>query len=645
MLATSGHPDRTPSAQDAKLTQWAAPTAPGPTYREQPVDIDGIVARLSEATDTELADTLNHIREQAQGLADATSTEDVQKLTGYAETARTIRAEQTRRADLANAKAAALSELAVMPTPGNDGDPIDGDADQDKQEARGTTTKPTSKLPDGTEHVAASGARAPLGSIGRQAPQPEATPVAGRVAVTTRLSGPVPGRAVGEQLDRDGLAASFAGAMTTVFSPRGAAGDGRHDVARFTYEYPEDRVLRAGATWAENTRKIEAGQDPQAIVAAGGYCAPLEIIYDINVIGVTNRPIMSALNRFQVERGGIQYRPPFDALSSTVLGMTNDMGSTASTNAHTGGLGIWTATDDTADTTQTANQKGCAVVTCPGLEAASVYSTYLCLEFPNFTSRFDPEWADATMQAALIAAARFQENQLLTRLLNGSTDVTQTGDAGSKLLLGPGASFVQPGSGAGANVSSARDLLVTLDRAVAYFRNRHRLDSLGPLTYILPLWVKDLIRADLTRGAFPYDLEALAIADAQIEAWFTARGVTPVFHLDGLDQTQVGGSAGPTISAQWYPNTAAAGAIVPEFPDMVDSLLFATGDWLYLDGGVLDLGLVRDSTLNARNRYRTFTESFEGVAFRGIETLRLGIYTGVPTGAAVGTISAAQITS
>jgi hypothetical protein len=612
------------------------------------MDITQILASLAEASDADLQGALDFIAEQAKPLREATSREDVDQLVGYADQAKQVKAEQDRRTALADDKAAALAalpegkteatdgDLATKPTGGPKGDPIDGDTDQDKAEAKGQKTAPSST---GAKGGATTAAGAPLGAATAARGDQGASANAGTITATRTLSAEVRGFNMGQQLGREQMAAAMATRMNDVFTPDrgGASADGaKHHVVSFNLSYPEDRVLSRDATWTDNTRKIEAGQDPQAITAAGGFCAPLEIIYDIDTIGVTDRPVMNALNRFQVERGGIQYRPPFDALGSDVLGESG----------HTGGLGIWTAADDASvpNPPDDSVVKGCAVVDCPGLLAASVYSTYLCMEFPNFTSRFDPEWADATTQAALIAAARFMENQLLTRLLNGSTDGTQTGDPGSKLLIGPGTNFnwVAPGAAAGPSVSSARDMLVTLDRSVAYYRSRHRLNDVVPLTFILPRWVRELIRADMTRG-FALDMAQMAVANATIDGWFAARGVTPVWHLDGLAQTQIGGTAN-VMPQQFYDN-AAAGSQVPEFPQVVDTALFATGDWLYLDGGVLDLGLVRDSVLNARNRYRTFTESFEGLAFRGIESLRLGIVTGKPSGATVGTISPQFINS
>ncbi len=57
----------------------------------------------------------------------------------------------------------------------------------------------------------------------------------------------------------------------------------------------------------------------------------------------------------------------------------------------------------------------------------------------------------------------------------------------------------------------------------------------------------------------------------------------------------------------------------------------------FLDGGVLDLGIVRDWVLNAANDHMVFSETFEAVARRAGEALRLSVpvsTTGVSRGTA-----------
>jgi hypothetical protein len=53
------------------------------------------------------------------------------------------------------------------------------------------------------------------------------------------------------------------------------------------------------------------------------------------------------------------------------------------------------------------------------------------------------------------------------------------------------------------------------------------------------------------------------------------------------------------------------------FPTKLVWNLFPEGAIQFLDGGRLDLGVVRDSTLDATNDYETFVETFEGLADRG----------------------------
>jgi len=578
------------------------------------MDVDKIVAQLGEASADELAQALSYLKAEAAKLSNADLTEDnVAKLEALGAARAQITGEQARRAELANRAAQAAAAFAddvndddtdsTDDTDQGDGDKPAG-AETDEAVTQSVENAPPRPTDDGDASadgdasgsegsaVTASGGKAKLGAIGRAAkPKRAAAPTTQLVTTRTTSLAQLPGsNATGAELDRWSMAETGLELHNRLAR---SSVTGKQYFARINFDYPEERILRKEAGAHQNSGKIEAVTQPEALTAAGGLCAPLETRYDINVLGVTNRPIRDALARFAVDRGGIQYRMPMDALVMT------------------DGLGIWTVTDDedNDDPEAPSPAKTCAVIECPDVVDAVVYSTYLCLQYPNFTARFDREWVDATTRAAMIAWARFAENQLLARIL-----------AGSKLIY------------QGVVVSATRDVLVALDKAVAYYRNRHRLDSMVPLRLILPRWVLDLFRADIARG-FPGDLDALAIADTQIMGWFRARGVNVTFHLDGL--------AGATVNSQAIPNqyydNVAAGSVIPEFIDKIDAALFAEGDWLYLDGGTLDLGLVRDSSLNRINRYQQFVENFEGVAFNGIESLRL-VLTVHPRGAVVGTI-------
>lgn len=552
------------------------------------MDMDEIVSRLAEASDADLVAALAAVNAQAAEASNAeVSEESVSTLERFADVRGQILAEQAARSD--TAALAARNEAAR-------GAFADGETPVEV-ETEAAPVEVETEVADTEEEavaVTASGS-APLGTITARTPKPKpAGQFAGQVTTTTRSQGSTASFNAGTELTQETLADAILEKQNAISR---STVEGRQNVARIEFNYPPERTLSRNDSALVNSQKISSVTDRSAITAAGGLCAPLENIYDINVLGVTDRPVRDALTRFAVDRGGIQYRMPMDALAMTA------------------GLGIWTAAMDAAvgvvetpvDIPDPA--KTCAIIECPGVVEAIVHSTYLCLQYPNFSARFDREWVDATTRAAMVAWARFAENQLLGSLLTGSKLLTQA-----------------------ATVSGTRDVLVALDKSVAYYRNRHRLDSMVPLRLILPRWVLDLFRADLTRG-FSGHLDALAVADAQIMGWFRARGVNVTFHLDGRAAETVGAV---NVPAQFYAN-AVAGAVIPPFIDQLDAVLFAEGDWLYLDGGTLDLGVVRDSALNRINRYQTFVENWEGAAFNGIESLRLVV--GVqPSGAVVGTI-------
>jgi hypothetical protein len=585
------------------------------------MNVEEIVAALGDATDAQLSEALTAINAEGRAVPAENTPENVEKLEKLAAARKAVLGEQTKRAELAAKGDAARNTFADDSGKDNaeGAEKTEGD-EGEKGESKNKDAAPAKEVPmndpgakptEGNVDTGAGGeggegavTAAALGEIGKQrkdkAPASAALTVNGR---TTALSDTAT-VATGEELTREKLAVALAEKWQDL---RGMRGTGKFRVARVTTEYPTERVLSETASFGENAAKLQKVADqvtkPEALTAAGGFCAPLENLYDIDVLGITARPIRDALSRFQVSRGGIQFRPPMDAL------------------AMTSGLGIWTAEMDAlVGVVETPDDdpdpvKTCAIVECPDLDTAVVEAIYLCLQFPNFTSRFDPEYVDANTRAALIAHARFAENNLLAKLLNGSKRLT-----------------------AAKQVSAVRDVLVTIDKTVAYYRNRHRLDTMVPLRMILPRWVLDLFRADLCRGmGSAYDAAQLGIADATITTWFRNRGVNVTFHLDGLNAQDLGaGGASPEdIPAQNYAN-AADGAVVPGFIDKIDSVLFAEGDWLFLDGGTLDLGLVRDSNLNAINRYQTFVEDWEGVAFRGIESLRL-VMEVQPTGMVAGT--------
>jgi hypothetical protein len=94
-------------------------------------------------------------------------------------------------------------------------------------------------------------------------------------------------------------------------------------------------------------------------------------------------------------------------------------------------------------------------------------------------------------------------------------------------------------------------------------------------------------------------------AYSEIDGYMAARGVVVSYSLD----QNVYGAQGV--------------AALLEFADSFTWYLFAEGTFLFLDGGTLDLGIIRDSSLVGTNDYKMFIETFEGVAKVGVEGLAI----------------------
>jgi len=308
----------------------------------------------------------------------------------------------------------------------------------------------------------------------------------------------------------------------------------------------------------ENAAKIKAVVSPEAITAAGGHVAPFEARYDIFGIGTSARPVRDSLPRFQADRGGIRFVTP-PTLAD-----------------HVDAVSVWTAANDAAETPSPAT-KNSLTVSAAAENTVATDAVTLQMQFGNLATRAYPELIARHNELGLIQHAREAEQYLMSKIAAGSTAVTSTN------LIGVG-----------------RDFLVQLGRASAGYRSRHRLEADAPLRVIVPAWVKDAMAADL---ALSMPGDSLLDAYAEIDGFMASRGINITYTLDG-----------DVFGAQ------STGAMT-EFKDTFVWYLFAEGTFLFLDGGTLDLGIIRDSTLVGTNDYKMFVETFEGVAKVGVEGL------------------------
>jgi hypothetical protein len=351
-----------------------------------------------------------------------------------------------------------------------------------------------------------------------------------------------------------------------------SGGDGEQSlVASFKTDFPEARFLNS-SDFEGNRSKVESVVSAEAITAAGGLTAPVETSYDIFELGETlDRPVKSALAVFGADRGGIRFMTP---------PLLTDLN---------GSVSLWALQDDIDASTAGAPDP---VKPCIRVAAGTEITVYvdaipLCLTFGNLGARAYPELVERHTKLGMVWHARYAETRLLTRIGALSTQVT-----------------------AAAELGAARDIFGQLDRAAAAYRSRYRLDENAPLRVIFPTWFKNALRADLIKQ-LPGDGRdgTFNLAEAEINAWFSTRHINVSWHIDG--------ETGQIFGTQNNNDALLA------FPSTVVWYLFSEGTFLFLDAGTLDLGLVRDSTLNGTNDYKIFLETFEGVAKVGVESLRV----------------------
>lgn len=488
------------------------------------------------------------------------------------------------------------------PDPATAGDPADAPA----QPGGTPTPEATPETPAPEAVAAAAGTpgtppaaparRSPIGAMGARRPAtatPRPNPPA-RV-IPLRAQDGIPGFRAGQELDMRALGQAVTEALRTT-----DGAPGRVPIARLDWSasFSEDRTLRRGQT-VDNDRKIEALTNLEAMTAAaeayfatdpsdtdaltaagGGFCAPFPVDYAVPVEGTVTRPARDALARFGAERGGIRFTPPPELMS-----------------AEDAGIGTWTADDDAGvsvdlDGTYTsAKVKPIVEFDCLDDTEEQVAAITFRASFSNFNARFAPEQVAAHQRLALVAAARFADMAVMAGLWARSDYRVTT-----PVVLG-----------------AVRDWFAAVDQLLPQIRYRRRLARTFPMRVMAPESILDLFRADFVRQMPTDDLDtAMALADATLLRWARARNVNLSFTQESRSDAAGLARVQPTLAAD---GTGTAALL--DFADVWEWFAFPEGSVQFLDGGTLDLGIVRDTRTNAVNRYETFVETFEGIAKRG----------------------------
>lgn len=422
------------------------------------------------------------------------------------------------------------------------------------------------------------------------------------VPVAITAGADIPGITAGTALSNmTDVANAFAQRLHGLRRVDGGSGE-QHIVASFSTQYPED--LRLGNDSTENFSKIkEATPSTTALTAGGGWQAPYAVRYDIFGIGDNFRPIRDSLPKFQADRGGIRYVEPPALVQSygTNSPFTQVNKNLETTGVYDRAIGIWTAS---TDTTRTGNKAG--------LQVASVTERYvgcdavtLQLTFGNMATRAYPELIARHNELALIQHAREAEQNLFNVMARASVVATELGSPLNSVSITTGGATGATGA-VGVALGAAVDFLLQVGRSATWYRIRHRMEPDAKLHIIAPIWLKAAIQADFLLQ-MPGD-NKYAVTFDEIDQYLASRNITATWTSDALSDWD---------TTEGYRATSAQNI----FPNVATWMLFAEGTFLFLDGGTLDLGIVRDSTLLNTNDYKMFVETFEGVARVGVESL------------------------
>lgn len=536
--------------------------------------IQELLSRITELSDDELSELKDLVLAEFDGAGaagDAPVDEAIEfsKLEELAEASTAIKTEQDKRAEQKTKRAEYAARMA---------------------EFRGADVPKAAVEAPAPAAVAPAVVAEPERDVVLAGAQPDATQVpedrkpqrATARTTVIRAGADLPGIGMGSEINsRRDLADAMVRRINTMRGIRGGDGD-KLIVATANLDGMPDELRLSTSDAEGNLAKVLAVTSPQAIVAAGGLGAPEEARYDLfSTVGSTDRPVKNALPSFVTQRGGIRFmRPP----------TLNDVN---------GVVGIWTVADDIDALTDITTRKPSFRV-LPGPEVVvDTQAVTLIMTFGNMMSRAYPELVARHTDLAEVAHARIAEQQLLTQLGALSTRV-KTGAQ---------------------KVGAVREVLMQMSKAAASYRNRHRMTGAVPLKAFMPMWFLDLLVSDIVMQHPGDGLEVFAVANAQVEGWFRSRNINITWTLDGeagQDYTSLTSGVAPNFDLADYPET-------------VIWYLFAEGTFAFMDGGTLDLGLVRDSTLNAANDYQMFMETFENVVKFGHESLRI-TSTLVPTG-------------
>jgi hypothetical protein len=384
-------------------------------------------------------------------------------------------------------------------------------------------------------------------------------------------SADIPGFTQGGQIpDIKALVKAFQARARSLPDQRGQ--DNRIPVAstQLSFRHTLDDMSSYDAVWGV----MQEASSQEALVAAGGWCSPSTIRYDFyniaEVCGLVDLPTVG------ITRGGMRWptSPSFGDLASST------------------GLWSWNETQDVAAATGTGQSgtKTCARVPCAGFNEARLACEGVCITAGNFTTDAWPEQLANFLRLVDVAHQRRVNTSIINQLVTLSTAV----------------------AGCATGQGSIIPVLDVVEMQAIDLRTKYSMCDNTILEAIFPSWAIGIFRADIAKakpGGSPG--ENLDVSDEEINQWFARRGIRVQWVQDY--QVRASGLFGQSSA-------------ITAWPASLQFLLYPAGTFLRGNGLNLDLGIVRDSVLNATNDYTAaWSEQCFLVALIGHESRKVTV--------------------
>ena len=462
----------------------------------------------------------------------------------------------------------------------------DEDPEEDADEPEGAEAK--------EKEVVVAAAPAPRRTVAiaqKRSPEPEAPKHESAVIVAAAN---VPGFTTGQELaDLDAVADAFI-ARARAFNGRtgGDVKDLKPGVYGLTKDAQRYGVAKIQKPDNEFTTGMDEPLDKQmdtimaaakesrlpggSLVAAGGWCAPSETLYDFCSLETTEG--LLSIPEVTARRGGINFTkgPDFAALMA---------------NADFGFI-------QTEAQAEAGTVKPCYAVECPPFQEVRLDAVGFCITAGLLTNAAYPELIRRVLELAIVGHARKMNANTINRI---------------STLIGAAVDYAEIGA-------TTSDVLDALTIQALRLRYQYSMSPNATLEVILPVWAKEIVRADLSRRT---GIDLLAVTDADINRYFGVRNLAVQWVYDY--QNFVTGNTGTWTS----------------FPDTLEAMIYPAGAFVRLGLPVIDLDTVYDHELLTTN---TYTAAFFEEGFAIANTCGSGVKVSIDISCLAGNTGAAEVT-